>query len=382
MHAPRRRPGLPALLLSPLPPRHRRLLPGRPALRRHLCTQRRCPLSCRLTYPCALVHPTRPPQLWHAYLTERLAAVRGLSPAHPSVEAMNNVFERAMVSMHKMPRIWMLYLEFMAGQAWVTRMRRLLDRCLMSLPVTQHERIWPLYLRFIGQPGIPVETAVRVGWCWQAGDVDAMGRDWVGGRWEAGGQGGGSGGGVKCSRCRGQGLRGCETRPPSVATGCGRQAKSRPSSVLLLLLHGPSSRSQLCSNHPMLLLLPPPGPSSSLQPTTGVSCMLQVYRRYLKLEPTHAEEYIAYLRIHEHWEEAARRLAVVVNDEAFRSLEGKSKHQLWLELCDMVTKHPNEVKGMKVDAILRSGIRRFTDEVRGLRMWCWWWAEDMVLLAG
>lgn len=34
----------------------------------------------------------------------------------------------------------------------------------------------------------------------------------------------------------------------------------------------------------------------------------------------------------------------MVNDEGFRSLEGKSKHQLWLELCDMVTKHPNEVK--------------------------------------
>lgn len=41
---------------------------------------------------------------------------------------------------------------------------------------------------------------------------------------------------------------------------------------------------------------------------------------------------------------ALQRLADVVNDEGFRSLEGKSKHQLWLELCDLVTKHPNEVK--------------------------------------
>lgn len=40
----------------------------------------------------------------------------------------------------------------------------------------------------------------------------------------------------------------------------------------------------------------------------------------------------------------SQRLADVVNDEGFRSLEGKSKHQLWLELCDLVTKHPNEVK--------------------------------------
>ncbi|KAL4450099.1 hypothetical protein ABPG77_010768 [Micractinium sp. CCAP 211/92] len=192
-------------------------------------------------------------KLWHAYLAERLTAVRGLAPNHPSMEALNNTFERAMVSMHKMPRIWIMYLEFMLGQRFITRTRRLFDRALMSLPVTQHERVWPLYLRFIGQPGIPMETAVRV------------------------------------------------------------------------------------------------------------------YRRYLKLEPTHSEEFIAYLKIKQLWGEAAKRLAGVVNDEGFRSLEGKSKHQLWLELCDMVTKHPNEVKDMKVEAILRSGIRRFTDEVG--RLW-------------
>ena len=51
----------------------------------------------------------------------------------------------------------------------------------------------------------------------------------------------------------------------------------------------------------------------------------------------------------------------------FRSLEGKSKHQLWLELCDIITKHPNQVAHLKVDAILRSGIRNFTDEVG--RLW-------------
>jgi hypothetical protein len=64
-----------------------------------------------------------------------------------------------------------------------------------------------------------------------------------------------------------------------------------------------------------------------------------------------------------HWGEAAKKLAELVNDDTFRSLEGKSKHQLWLELCDIVTKHPKEVAGLKVDAILRSGIRKFTDEV-------------------
>ena len=64
------------------------------------------------------------------------------------------------------------------------------------------------------------------------------------------------------------------------------------------------------------------------------------------------------------WGEAASKIAEVVNDELFRSLEGKSKHALWLELCDIVTRHPREVEHLKVEAIIRAGIRKFTDEVR------------------
>lgn len=90
---------------------------------------------------------------------------------------------------------------------------------------------------------------------------------------------------------------------------------------------------------------------------------MRVYRRYLKLMPQHAEEYIAYLQLKGRWGEVASKLAEVVDDDTFRSMEGKTKHQLWLELCDVITKHPKEVTGLKVDAILRSGIRRFTDEV-------------------
>jgi pre-mRNA-splicing factor SYF1 len=49
-------------------------------------------------------------QLWHAYLRERQLAIRGLSIANPAVDALNNTYERALVSMHKMPRIWLEYL--------------------------------------------------------------------------------------------------------------------------------------------------------------------------------------------------------------------------------------------------------------------------------
>ena len=64
------------------------------------------------------------------------------------------------------------------------------------------------------------------------------------------------------------------------------------------------------------------------------------------------------------WGEAASRLADVVNDDLFRSLEAKSKHAMWLELADICTRHPQEVAHLRVEAILRAGIRRFTDEAR------------------
>eukprot|EP00891_Asterochloris_glomerata_P006475 jgi/Astpho2/6475/fgenesh1_pm.00096_%23_6_t len=221
---------------------------------RYLEARQKAPVRRRtLLYERALKALPGSYKLWNSYLKERLEAVRGLSIAHPAVAALNHTFDRALVSMHKMPRIWLDYLEFLVGQHRLTHTRRAFDRALMALPITQHDRVWPLYLKFVMQDGMPAETAMRI------------------------------------------------------------------------------------------------------------------YRRYLQLEPMHTEEYIAYLRNKEAWGEAARLLAQVVNEDTFRSLEGKSKHQLWLELCHIITRHPDDVTGINVDAVLRSGIRKFTDEVG--RLW-------------
>ncbi|EFJ24307.1 hypothetical protein SELMODRAFT_232369 [Selaginella moellendorffii] len=192
-------------------------------------------------------------KLWHSYLLERMEAVRGLPPGHASFESVNNTFERALVTMHKMPRIWLLYLQSLVEQRYVTKARRTFDRALFSLPVTQHERIWELYLRFVRQPGVPSETGFRV------------------------------------------------------------------------------------------------------------------HRRFLKFEPSHMEDFIEFLMDSGKWQEAAERLAEVLNDQSFQSVKSKTRHQLWLELCDLLTKHAHEVSGLQVDAIIRGGIRNFTDEVG--RLW-------------
>lgn len=192
-------------------------------------------------------------KLWHAYLKDRRMRVKNLPLDSPLMAALNNTFERALITMYKMPRIWLEYLEFLTEQKFVTRTRRAFDRSLMALPVTQHDRIWVLYLKFASQEGIPVETASRI------------------------------------------------------------------------------------------------------------------YKRYLKIEPAHAEEYVAYLKSKGMWREMAERLIMLVNDDSFRSLEGKSKHDLWMDLCEVITSHPEEMEGLRVEEIVRGAIKKYKDEVG--RLW-------------
>jgi pre-mRNA-splicing factor SYF1 len=84
-------------------------------------------------------------------------------------------------------------------------------------------------------------------------------------------------------------------------------------------------------------------------------------------DPSHIEDFIEFLLNSGLWQEAAERLASVLNDNQFYSIKGKTKHSLWLELCDLMTRHAKEVSGLNVDAIIRGGIRKFTDEVG--RLW-------------
>ena len=68
----------------------------------------------------------------------------------------------------------------------------------------------------------------------------------------------------------------------------------------------------------------------------------------MKLCPEDAEEFIDYLIKSDRLDEAAIKLGDIVNDEKFTSKEGKSKHQLWHELCDLMTKNPDKVRRMKL----------------------------------
>jgi len=179
-------------------------------------------------------------KLWFKYLTERSFNCRNLSLEDAEYEATNAAFERCLITMHKMPRIWLDYLKFLIQQKSVTRIRRTFDRALRALPITQHNRIWPLYLRFVQSTKIP--------------------------------------------------------------------------------------------------------------------------------EPDRVEEFVEFLKKIKSWDEAAAQLAELVNSENFVSQYGKSKYDLWKDLLTIITKHPGKIKTLDVDAVVRSGIRRFPHQVGHL--WC------------
>lgn len=91
-----------------------------------------------------------------------MEAARGLRPDHPAYEALLNCFERALVTMHKMPRIWEMLLGLLHSLKLLTRARRCCDRALCSLPITQHTRVWNHYLSLVRQPHVPAQTALKV----------------------------------------------------------------------------------------------------------------------------------------------------------------------------------------------------------------------------
>ncbi|RKP38467.1 hypothetical protein BJ085DRAFT_23335 [Dimargaris cristalligena] len=100
-------------------------------------------------------------KLWKAYLDLRVSLVRGWNPVvyADHYKRVNLCFERALILLHKMPRLWLDYTALLAKQRLVTQTRRTFDRALRSLPITQHDRIWQSYIRFADHTG--GETALR-----------------------------------------------------------------------------------------------------------------------------------------------------------------------------------------------------------------------------
>jgi pre-mRNA-splicing factor SYF1 len=127
----------------------------------HKKTSSKSSAAVNMIYERALKQLPGSYKLWYNYLKMRRQQVRAKSVNDPDYEAINNAFERSLVFMHKMPRIWLGYCQFLMDQCKITKTRHTFNRALQALPITQHHRIWPLYLKFARTYDLP-ETAMRV----------------------------------------------------------------------------------------------------------------------------------------------------------------------------------------------------------------------------
>lgn len=95
-------------------------------------------------------------------MTFRTRHLRKLNPAiyAPEFSKVNALFEKALILLNKMPKIWEMYLEFLLLQPHITLTRRTFDRALRALPMTQHNRIWALFRPFANSVG--GQTAVKI----------------------------------------------------------------------------------------------------------------------------------------------------------------------------------------------------------------------------
>ncbi|KAF3938097.1 hypothetical protein ABW19_dt0206701 [Dactylella cylindrospora] len=192
-------------------------------------------------------------KLWKMYLDIRVKHVEGLNPAKYAAEyeKVNNCYERSLVLLNKMPRIWTDYLTFLLKQCKVTLIRHTFDKALRALPITQHNRIWELYIPFANSAS--GDTAVKI------------------------------------------------------------------------------------------------------------------WRRYMQGHPEEAEEFIELLLELGYYTEAAQKYIDVLNYPKFKSKVGKSNFQIWMDMCEVLVDHAKQIKGIPVEDIIRSGIRKFEDQ-RG-RLW-------------
>lgn len=69
-----------------------------------------------------------------------------------------------------------------------------------------------------------------------------------------------------------------------------------------------------------------------------------IFTHFVQLCPENSEDYIEYLISIDRLDEAALKLAELVNKDKFISKHGKSNHQLWNELCELISKNPHKVK--------------------------------------
>jgi pre-mRNA-splicing factor SYF1 len=104
-------------------------------------------------------------KLWKLYLDWNKVQLRKLTgwEREDEIQRVNGTYRRALLTLHKMPRLWTEYLIHLTTNAshQISLIWRSFDAALQSLPTTQHSRIWELYLPWAESVGGPLAVSVH-----------------------------------------------------------------------------------------------------------------------------------------------------------------------------------------------------------------------------
>eukprot|EP01091_Cochliopodium_minus_P008222 TRINITY_DN1820_c0_g1_i2.p1 TRINITY_DN1820_c0_g1~~TRINITY_DN1820_c0_g1_i2.p1 ORF type:complete len:668 (-),score=225.36 TRINITY_DN1820_c0_g1_i2:59-2062(-) len=64
-----------------------------------------------------------------------------------------------------------------------------------------------------------------------------------------------------------------------------------------------------------------------------------------------------------HFDESAYQLTKILDDGNFASQYGKTKYDVWMQLCDLISDNPETITKINVEKVIRAGIQKFTNEV-------------------
>jgi len=107
------------------------------------------PLARYVVYERALLHLNRSYKIWRAYLQERTKALANKCISDKRYDQLIDAYDRCLEHMNQMPRLWLDYLQILIKLRRGTLSRRVFDRAIQSLPVTQHEELWETFLPYV-----------------------------------------------------------------------------------------------------------------------------------------------------------------------------------------------------------------------------------------
>ena len=224
-----------------------------------------------------------------------------------------SAYERSLVRMNKYPRVWTSYIYFCIThnpQPNITSIRQLFNRSLLALPATQHDLIWKEYLCWILNELPPMGLFVEKGKNVDGPLVRACKKN----------------GGVLPNYYSNRMDGGDDDMNDGNDKEEVEEEKDRDDDTIAL-------------------------PSETI---------LRVLRRYAHYYNPTARELLASKALKlGHYGEAATLYCEILNDVDFLSVQGTTRHELWMTLANICTEHPEEINdaGIDFESIIRAVLK-------------------------